>query len=209
MLNKTDIFNAYKFILGREPENDKVVESHLKKCMNVTELRNRFLSSREFLIQFSSIFNTVDTYRLYPLIVRSPYLLHAIELTNHCPMSCIMCPRPRHMTRTLGFMDMKLFKSVIDQFVADNPDIVVPGKGWQGTCLHHFGESLLHPTFDEAIAYAQGKGLDVCISFNPVMLTPEKAHRLFKAKPAVLFAMVDGFDETSFAKIPGGGYKCL
>jgi MoaA/NifB/PqqE/SkfB family radical SAM enzyme len=33
----------------------------------------------------------------YPAFVNTPYHLHNIELTNHCPMSCCMCPRPHHM----------------------------------------------------------------------------------------------------------------
>lgn len=139
----------------------------------------------------------------YPLVVDTPYLLHNIELTNHCPMSCIVCPRPKQMKRSLGFMDIDLFKSIIDQYYIDNPDQFGQHSGWNNTCLHHFGESLLHPHFDSAISYAQEKGLNICISFNPFILNEEKAIRLFQAKPAVLYMMLDGYDNTSFERIRG------
>ena len=103
-----------------------------------------------------------------PLVANYPYVLHDIELTNHCPMSCVMCPR-RNMKRELGFMDINLFKSIIDQFKADNHIYFETRCGF--TCLHHTGESLLHPNFDEAISYAQANGLDICLSFNPLVLT--------------------------------------
>lgn len=138
-----------------------------------------------------------------PLITDIPYTLHNIELTNHCPMSCLMCPRTKQMKRSLGFMDMKLYKSLIDQFQADNPTAFNTGTQWNGTCLHHFGESLLHPEFDEAVRYAQNKGLNICISLNPMVLTPDKAERLFKARPAMIFICVDGYDNASFEKIRG------
>jgi radical SAM protein with 4Fe4S-binding SPASM domain len=140
---------------------------------------------------------------LHPLIVDSPYLLHNIELTNHCPMACAICPRKKHMKRELGFMSMKLYRLIIDQLISNNPGVSNGNAGWSGLCLHHFGESLLHPSFDEAIFYAQEKGVDVGLSFNPLVLTTERAKRLFMAKPAILFACVDGFDEDSFERIRG------
>jgi radical SAM protein with 4Fe4S-binding SPASM domain len=100
-------------------------------------------------------------------------------------------------------MDLNKFKSIIDQYAKDV--FLASGKnvGWMGTCLHHFGESLLHPQFDEAIAYAQGAGVDVCLSFNPIVLSKNKAERLFKAKPAILYACLDGYDNNSFERIRG------
>ena len=41
--------------------------------------------------------------------------LHQIEPTNHCPYACIMCPRSQHMTRRRGFMEMALYRGVIDE----------------------------------------------------------------------------------------------
>lgn len=49
----------------------------------------------------------------YPLEVNYPPFLHNIELTNKCPMHCVACPRPYDMKRTLGFMDMTIFKRLL------------------------------------------------------------------------------------------------
>jgi hypothetical protein len=49
MLGKTDVVNAYKFILGREPENDEAINYYLTSCKNIMELRDVFLRLPEFL----------------------------------------------------------------------------------------------------------------------------------------------------------------
>lgn len=136
-----------------------------------------------------------------PTYVDAPYSLHNIELTNHCIAHCIMCPREIHMTRKKGYMDVDLFKSIIDQYKKDNPSAFC--GSWQGTCLHHFGESLLHPHFDTCVAYAETNGLSICISCNAVALTPDKSERLFKAKPSVIYACLDGYDNNSLYHIRG------
>lgn len=47
MISKDDIRNAYRYILGREVENDLALEPHLKH-RSVEDLRRAFLSSDEF-----------------------------------------------------------------------------------------------------------------------------------------------------------------
>jgi hypothetical protein len=53
MLNRIDVVNAYRFILGREPENDDAIEKHIKQCSNIAELRNVFFASQEFKLIIS------------------------------------------------------------------------------------------------------------------------------------------------------------
>ncbi len=48
MINEADVVNAYKFILGREPESDEVIKSHLENFSDVFSLRDDFLNSVEF-----------------------------------------------------------------------------------------------------------------------------------------------------------------
>lgn len=47
-IDKTDIFAAYRLILGRCPEDQDVILRHLDKAKNLTELRQRFFSAPEF-----------------------------------------------------------------------------------------------------------------------------------------------------------------
>lgn len=131
-------------------------------------------------------------------ILRYPYCLVNVELTNHCVMNCPMCPRTHAMTRGRGYMDLGLFRSIADQYGNDNPR-----AGASVFWVHHFGESLLHPAFDEAIAYARQRGLRPGISLNPFALSPEKARRLFQAGPSCVYFVVDGYDEESFYTFRG------
>ena len=83
-------------------------------------------------------------------ISHNPFAIFNIELTNRCPMKCIMCPRTYDMTRAKGFMDYELFKNIVDEYFAINVALLKKDDLW----LHNFGESLLHPQFDKFIKYA-------------------------------------------------------
>ncbi len=128
-----------------------------------------------------------------------PFGLFNIELTNRCPMKCVMCPRTGHMTREQGFMDINLFKKIIDELAGVNESFHRNKVVW----LHHFGESLLHPQFDLFIRYALEKGIYTGLSVNPVMLDEKKSHALLESGLHVLYLSLDGHDDESFFKIRG------
>jgi len=127
---------------------------------------------------------------------KTPEVLN-IELTNHCPMKCTICPRTYSMDREKGFMDIDLFKKIIDELASYRK------KQKNTIFVHHFGESLLHPSFDEALEYGRLKGFPMGISCNPFVLSEEKALRLFKAKPEIVYLMMDGDCNETFYKIRG------
>ncbi|MBF0273652.1 MAG: SPASM domain-containing protein [Nitrospinae bacterium] len=131
-------------------------------------------------------------------VANNPFSIFNVELTNKCPMSCIMCPRTNNMTRNEGFMNFELFKKVVDEFTEKNPK-ACDGEFW----LHHFGESLMHPGFPIFIEYAIKKGLKASISINPIMLKKEIATNLLKANPSMIYLSLDGHDDGSFERIRG------
>lgn len=133
------------------------------------------------------------------IIVEKPFGIFNIELTNHCPMSCVMCPRTHHMSRPQGHMEMTLFHRIIDELVDRNPCYI----GHQPLWLHHFGESLLHPRFDDCIRYAVNRGVVTCLSVNPLLLSESVRQRLLQAGPELLYISLDGHDDASFEKIRG------
>jgi radical SAM protein with 4Fe4S-binding SPASM domain len=135
----------------------------------------------------------------YPLTVNYPFTIVNLELTNKCPMKCIMCPRTYKMTRVQGFMDFKVFKKIIDEIW----DIDAPFIHKDGFWLHHFGESLLHPEFDKMIRYCSDKGVNVGLSVNPLVMGEKIARRLVESRPNRLFIALDGHDNESFYKIRG------
>jgi len=124
--------------------------------------------------------------------------LHQIEPTNACPYSCIMCPRDKFMSRSIGFMDFALYTKVIDEVAGFSAP--VRKKEIE---LFHFGESLLHPEIAEMVAYGSGKGLNLVLSVNAPQLTPELAEKILAKDPAKLIISMDGYDAESYQKIRG------
>ncbi|HOT43695.1 MAG TPA: SPASM domain-containing protein [Spirochaetota bacterium] len=121
-----------------------------------------------------------------------------IELTNYCPMKCIMCPRTNNMTRDRGYMELDLFEKAIDEI-----SLLPPPPEGEIVWLHHFGESLMHRDFGRCIAYASGHGIRTGLSINPIMLTDEIIEDLVMSELSVLYISLDGHDDESFRRIRG------
>ena len=105
-----------------------------------------------------------------------------VELTNHCPMTCVMCPRTYGMSRSLGYMEVSVFKEIIDAIAPHTRRIF----------LHHFGDSLLHPGLKECLAYAEANAVQTFLSANPSVLTPRRAEALVDGGLHELVLSVDG-----------------
>lgn len=134
-----------------------------------------------------------------PLLSERIFAIDNIELTNRCPMRCIMCPRTNHMTRAQGYMSFDVFSRVIDEFVTVNPEAARA----RGAFLHHFGESLLHPEIDRFIRYAEENGVRVKLSVNPLAMKDRVIDSLIESPPSYLMIALDGHDDESFEHIRG------
>ena len=80
-----------------------------------------------------------------------------VELTNHCNLKCGICwsQNPQiHPPREKGFMSPWLFKKIVDQ-LAEYYETKSHRRMFLS--LSYGGESLLHPDFDELLAYAASK----------------------------------------------------
>lgn len=55
MINPQDVVNAYRLILGREPESDELVNRYAIEISDLKALRDLFLSSGEFRHQFEQV----------------------------------------------------------------------------------------------------------------------------------------------------------
>lgn len=116
-----------------------------------------------------------------------------IEVTNKCNLNCIMCTR-QNMTRKIGFMEMKLYKKIVDE-VAGYLELLY---------LHGLGEPLFHPKIFEMVKYAKDKGLNVGISTNATLLTKEKSKRLIDSGLDYLIIALDAATPKTFEKVRGG-----
>ena len=86
--------------------------------------------------------------KISPVLTEFPKRV-TLELTNHCNIHCVFCPR-KHMAKNLGYMQKGLAKKLIDEMADHLPVTLVP---------FFRGESLLHPHWYEIIAYAKQKGI--------------------------------------------------
>jgi radical SAM protein with 4Fe4S-binding SPASM domain len=124
--------------------------------------------------------------------------LHQIEPTNYCPYTCVMCPRTDKMTRPLGFMEMDLYRKIIDEVAGYSEP--VRSKDIE---LFHFGESPLHRDFPEMVGYASSLGLNTLLSTKAFLLRPELTDSILQNKPRKLVVSMDGFDHESCRQICG------
>jgi len=114
-----------------------------------------------------------------------------IEPTSVCNLRCVMCPNKDLEKPQKGFMDLSLFKKVVDAAARFAFDVN----------LHHRGESLLHPDFVEMIAYAHAAGLVTRFHTNGTLLDEDKARRLIAAGLDQFAFSFDGFDAPTYERI--------
>lgn len=108
-----------------------------------------------------------------------------LEVTNHCNLSCVMCPVNRSMKRPKGFMDFSLFRKAIQ----DTPTL-------ESVLPFQWGESLLHPDIVEMVRFAVQRGLRVFLTSNGILLNQDLSIRLMDAGLTRMTFSVDGSAES-------------
>jgi radical SAM protein with 4Fe4S-binding SPASM domain len=115
-----------------------------------------------------------------------------IEPTNTCNLRCTFCFVTEGMTREDGFMDLELFKKVIDE-----------SPGLEHLCMHNWGEPLLHKDIFRMIDYAKAAGIAwVVMNTNGTLLTDKIIQRIVDSGLDIIRFSIDGSAET-FKKIRG------
>jgi MoaA/NifB/PqqE/SkfB family radical SAM enzyme len=108
-----------------------------------------------------------------------------LELTNHCNIHCVFCPR-KHMAKNLGYMHQDLATKLINEMAEHLPVTLVP---------FFRGESLLHPHWYEIIAYAKQKGLGpIQFTSNATRLDRETAKKILDLQIDFISFSVDTLD---------------
>lgn len=164
------------------------------------DLKNRQPSfSEDAILVGTATDRNNDSGECCSMAASDQFFVHNIELTNHCLMKCVMCPRTYAMDRPQGFMRLDGFRKVIDELA----QIPAYQRGERQIWLHHFGESLMHPFFGKFIRYCTDSRVKAKLSLNPFVLTRERSEKLIAAEPELLYLSLDGHDDDSFAKIRG------
>lgn len=149
------------------------------KALSLKLIRNRWNLARGYLRR-----ETIS--RGFPLEL-------GIELTNHCNADCIMCPR-QQMTRQRGFMEISLFKKIIDE-AKEYTELAY---------LHLAGESLLHPDLIEMIDYCGLAGINTTLSTNAQLLDSEMSRRLIDSRLDMILLALDGASKATYSRIKRG-----
>lgn len=114
-----------------------------------------------------------------------------IESTDMCNLKCIMCPNKSIPIEKKGFMDLDLYKKIIDEVSGYAHDI----------SLSHRGEPLMHPDIFEMVEYAKKKGLYIRLHTNGTLLTEEKTCKLLESGLDLISFSFDGYDKETYEKI--------
>ena len=108
-----------------------------------------------------------------------------IDVTNSCNLRCPVCPVTFAMERPRGLMKLDIFKTIIDDFVAQ------PKK--PAIYFNFSGEPTLNKALPDMISYAAERGHDTFVSTNATKLSPELIERLIRSGLGRINLCVDGF----------------
>ena len=120
-----------------------------------------------------------------------------IEPVGECNLRCAMClirfREPRKTPASPAFMEMTLFKDLVDQF---------PNEG--ELHLQGLGEPLLHPRFFEMVSYAVRHGMRVTTNSNMTRLDRERAEECVRSKLSWIRISIDGSTPDTYESIRTG-----
>jgi radical SAM protein with 4Fe4S-binding SPASM domain len=139
---------------------------------------NVFLAGYSYLQ--SSLTGNAVAYGLPPAI--------GIELTNYCNLNCPECNTGSGlMTRTKGFMNLKLFDKIISEL---KPYLYYIN-------LYFQGESMMHPRFFAFLN--KSRDINTIVSTNGHFLSAENAGKIIKSGLRKLIVSLDGMDQETYS----------
>jgi pyruvate-formate lyase-activating enzyme len=118
-----------------------------------------------------------------------------VESTSFCNLHCVMCPTGiGTIKRPKGYMDMALFRRIVDEVAAHDPAIV----------LHSWGEPMMHPKLFDMVHYARDRDVWVETSTNITLLTEERARKALDSGLNQLFLAMDGVTRATYERVRVG-----
>ncbi len=122
-----------------------------------------------------------------------PYLI--LEPTNVCNLQCPFCPRElTEKSRGLGFMELDVFKRIVDQAVENNV---------YGISLYMLGEPMLHSNIVEMINYAKNAGIPA-VNLSTAATT-SNLEKLLDTELDDLILSIDGASKEMYERMRVGG----
>jgi len=141
------------------------------------------------------LYNNICSYRKKETKVSGLPLRLWVEPTNFCNLKCIMCPNAKEKPAKSGYMDMDLFKHIIDEV---SPYIYE-------VFLFFGGESLLHQDIVKMIKYAKDKKLRTVLHTNSTLLTAPLSEEIINSDLDEISLSLDGYTKEIYEKIRVNG----
>lgn len=115
-----------------------------------------------------------------------------LETTNACNLHCTNCPH-KDMRRRIGFMELEVYKKVIDGCVELEVDDIY---------LSGMGEPTLHKSLVDMVAYAKTSGVaKLALYTNATLLTPQLSEGLIEKGLDELYVSVDAATNETYNKM--------
>ena len=112
-----------------------------------------------------------------------------VEPSTNCNLRCAFCPVTTGMDRSTGFMDIAVFKKLIDE----------TGGYIFLILLWDWGEPFLNPDIYDMIAYAKAQQIKIVSSTNAHIFTDrERAEKLVKSGIDSIICAVDGISQETY-----------
>ena len=216
-IKKEDIAEIYPLISAISPINNfsineknilnKVIGSYEKVNLDIELNKDEFILKGHEIKEFKSI-KTQDharyliyryKYNKYPelkIVDDYPPCIQ-IEPSSICNYRCIMCYQidksfSNKSTGYMGYMDLELYKNIIDQ---------VEGKV-EGITLASRGEPLLNKNFVKMLEYSSGKFLGFKINTNASLLTEKLSHTILSnLEIGTIVFSIDAADKALYEQI--------
>ena len=122
------------------------------------------------------------------------YLL--IEPISICNLRCVMCFQIdetfNKSKEFMGKMDIKLFRSIIDQAVVG---------GTKALTLASRGEPTLHPQLGEMLDYCENKFFELKINTNATKLNEKLIHKILHSSVTEIVFSVDSYQKEEYESI--------
>ena len=172
--------------------------------------KDHYLLKNHELLEFNNvadhkIFNYLVyryKYNIYPIlkiIDKYPPCVQ-IEPVSLCNYRCVFCYQSdktfsNKKSGYMGYMDLELFKKIIDQIEGNVEAITLASRG----------EPTLHKQLPEMLKYMQGKFLALKINTNASILTDELIHIILSSDIQTLCLSIDAADKDLYEKLRVNG----
>ncbi len=202
--NSLQYFNTHQnkllnLFLGKVNQKDYPISLYTPKRLKIAlDKYEKNRSKKDLLLEVISRFYYDSCNQGKYLILDYPPLLQ-IEIASRCNYKCVFCYQSDESftekdSKYMGFMDIDLFKMLIDQIEGNIPYITFASRG----------EPTLNPNFIEMLEYCKGKFLDIKLNTNASTLNKQKINSIIDVCDTVVFS-IDTPNPDHYPNIRVGG----